>query len=239
MVQQYQLGRIGTLRQIAEDRFDHWWNTNGPWVEEPNVRREGTSGVQRVSYEGHTVYVKRQVGHTFRSIRYPLGRPTALREGLALSRLARIGVLAPKPLYYGARKIEGKWQGLLVTHELVGFQDLATWLVDQAQVDLPSEDHLRILHNLAVMLAKLHQGHQQHGCMRAKHVFINANEIDGVPTFDLALLDLEKSRARLSIKRAARHDLRQLRRHSAWSDAQWDYFLECYAKQIGSSFPLD
>lgn len=96
------------MGQSTNDRFDHWWNTSGPWVEEPNVRREGSSGVQRVSHDGGTVYVKRQVGHTYRSFRYPLGRPTALREGVALSKLDRIGVLAPKPLYYGARKIEGK-----------------------------------------------------------------------------------------------------------------------------------
>lgn len=226
------------MRQIADERFDHWWNTNGPWVEEPNVRREGTSGVQRVSHEGTTVYVKRQVGHTFRSIRYPLGRPTALREGIALSRLDQIGVLAPKPLYYGSRKTKGQWQGLLVTRELVGFRDLDTWLADQAQEDLSQEDHLTILANLAALLAKLHRGRQQHGCMRAKHVFINPAFIEGIPRFDLALLDLEKSRPRISIKGAARHDVRQLRRHSSWSDAQWDYFLERYEKEIGRRFSL-
>jgi len=219
----------------ADDHFDRWWSTNGPWVEEPNVRREGTSGVQRVSHEGGTVYVKRQTGHTFRSIRYPLGRPTALREGIALSRLDQMGVLAPKPLYFGSRKIDGQWQGLLVTRELVGFRDLDTWLTDEAQRHLSQEDHLAILTNLAVLLGKLHRGRQQHGCMRAKHVFISTRVVEGISRFDLALLDLEKSRPRISMTRAARHDVRQLRRHSPWNDAQWNYFLERYEKEIGRS----
>lgn len=109
-------------------------------------------------------------------------------------------------------------------------------MADQAQQNLSQKDHLVILTNLAVLLAKLHREHQQHGCMRAKHVFINPSMTDGISTFDLALLDLEKSRPRISVKRAARHDVRQLRRHSSWSDAQWDYFLERYEKEIGRSF---
>jgi len=28
--------------------FDHYWGTKGEWVEEPNRRRGGESGVQRV-----------------------------------------------------------------------------------------------------------------------------------------------------------------------------------------------
>ncbi|MFJ5295619.1 lipopolysaccharide kinase InaA family protein [Pseudomonas sp. NPDC088368] len=227
------------VNSVDAHDFDHWWNTRGPWVEEPNVRRSGTSGVQRVMQDGSCVYVKRQTGHTYRSLRFPLGRPTVIREGMALDRLFKLGVRAPQPIFYGARKINGTWHGLLVTRELAGFRDLETWLGDQALNGLSQEDHLVVLKNLAVLLAKLHRGRQQHGCMRAKHVFINSSaQHNGGVSFDLALLDLEKSRSRVSMLRAARHDVRQLRRHSSWNSAQWDYFLELYEKELGRSFPF-
>ncbi|MDH0748833.1 InaA protein [Pseudomonas sp. GD03842] len=217
---------------VAQD-FDRWWNTSGPWVEEPNVRRSGTSGVQRVVHDGSIVYVKRQTGHTFRSLRYPFGRPTVMREGAALDRLQALGVKAPQPIFYGARKVSGTWQGLLVTRNLEGFTDLDSWFADDAQADLSPEDHLTLLNNLAVLLARLHRGRQQHGCMRSKHIFINADAAKQDVRFDLALLDLEKSRPRNSVMRAARHDVTQLRRHSYWSDAQWSFFLEQYQKALG------
>lgn len=29
------------------DEFNHWWATEGDWVEEPNYRRNGMSGAMR------------------------------------------------------------------------------------------------------------------------------------------------------------------------------------------------
>ena len=221
------------MKHMTDNDFDGWWNTEGPWVEEPNVRRSGMSGVQKVIHNGETVYVKRQTGHTFRSLRYPFGRPTVLREGVALSRLDRFDVMAPKPVYYGARKVGGTWHGLLVTRELVGYQDLDTWYADPASAHLGEKDHLVILEHLAALLSKMHQARQQHGCMRSKHIFINAKETGHGTEFSLALLDLEKSRERSSALRAARHDIPQLRRHSRWSDAHWAFFVEVYEKKLG------
>ena len=221
------------MKRMTDIDFDGWWNTEGPWVEEPNVRRSGMSGVQKVINNGLTVYVKRQTGHTFRSLRYPFGRPTVLREGAALSRLDQFGVMAPKPIYYGARKVDGTWRGLLVTRELEGYQDLDTWYADPASAHLGEEEHLVILSNLAALLAKMHHARQQHGCMRSKHIFINASQSDRGTEFSLALLDLEKSRQRTTALRAARHDIPQLRRHSRWSDAHWAYFVELYEKNLG------
>lgn len=34
------------------DEFNHWWATEGDWVEEPNYRRSGMSGVQCVERNG-------------------------------------------------------------------------------------------------------------------------------------------------------------------------------------------
>ena len=83
--------------------FDYYWNQQGEWVEEPNVRRGGESGVQRIkSIDGQLFYAKRQNGHVYRSWQYPLGRPTVLRERDALIGLSRIGVRVPEIIFCGA-----------------------------------------------------------------------------------------------------------------------------------------
>ena len=51
-----------------QDSFDYYWSQRGEWVEEPNVRRGGESGVQRiVGRDGQLLYAKRQTGHIYRS----------------------------------------------------------------------------------------------------------------------------------------------------------------------------
>ncbi|EPU5899920.1 TPA: lipopolysaccharide kinase InaA family protein, partial [Escherichia coli] len=45
------------------DEFNHWWATEGDWVEEPNYRRNGMSGVQCVERNGKKLYVKRMTHH--------------------------------------------------------------------------------------------------------------------------------------------------------------------------------
>ncbi len=71
--------------------------------------------------------------------------------------------------------------------------------------------------------------------MRSKHIFVKVvTSIDG-PQFELALLDLEKSHRRITSLGAARHDLRQLRRHSSWTDIEWAYFLKVYHAEFGRS----
>lgn len=217
----------------ARSEFEFWWGTSGEWVEPPNVRRSGTSGVQLIVKDDRTFFVKRQTGHLFRSLRYPTGRPTALREGIALSRLEKLGVKAPRPVFYGARKVQGVWQGVLVTEDLGGFIDLDTWYGQGAASLLTTEQHQQLLERLAQMLARMHSGKWQHGCMRSKHIFIKASMTGEHFDFELALLDLEKSRGRVTAIGAARHDIPQLRRHSYWDQSQWQHFLAAYEQAIG------
>lgn len=62
-------------------------------MEEPNRRRGGESGVQRViSASGRLLYCKRQTGHIYRSWLHPFGRPTVLRERDALNGLRLLDV---------------------------------------------------------------------------------------------------------------------------------------------------
>ncbi|PTT82476.1 InaA protein, partial [Pseudomonas sp. HMWF005] len=113
-----------------QDRFDFYWNQRGEWVEEPNVRRGGESGVQRVvGRDGQLLYAKRQTGHIYRSWLHPFGRPTVLRELDALTGVSKLGVRVPQIVFCGTQPDpQHKWRALLVTKSLDGFQELEHWL---------------------------------------------------------------------------------------------------------------
>ena len=216
---------LGLVQTARYDAFSAWWQRQGEWVEEPNLRRGGESGVQRLrDLDGTLCYVKRQVGHTYRSLLHPLGRPTILREAAALRAWSQLGVHVPCVRYCGARRQQGSWQALLVSEALEGFEELPQW---QARDGRP-QVLVTILQRLGRTLARLHQARWQHGCLYPKHIFVAVNAHDEV---ELALLDLEKSRRRWSKTRAARHDLRQLRRHSPRNDADWAHLLQAYAAE--------
>ena len=86
-------------------QFEQWWQLQGEWVEEPNQRRGGESGVQRLQVDqGQLLYAKRQVGHLCRSLSHPFGRPTVLRERDALLGLSRLGIRVPRLVYCGATR---------------------------------------------------------------------------------------------------------------------------------------
>ncbi|WP_137971078.1 lipopolysaccharide kinase InaA family protein [Pseudomonas sp. F(2018)] len=217
------------------DKFEHWWQQQGEWVEEPNRRRGGESGVQRLrDAQGHLLYVKRQVGHLCRSLSHPFGRPTVLRERDALLGLSRLGVRVPRLIYCDASYQEGQgWRGLLISEALDGFSDIDSWYAAGGR-ERAGEQHDVLLQQIGATLARMHLGRWQHGCLYAKHVFVKVTA-EGV---EVALLDLEKSRRRLSRKRAALHDLKQLRRHSSWSEAEWQQLLSGYRRQWGRALPL-
>ncbi len=56
-----------------------------------------------------------------------------------------------------------------------------------------------------------------------------------VAEMEVALIDLEKCRQRLTTRRAAAHDLKQLRRHSSFSDTDWEKLVYFYNKAFGSA----
>ena len=106
-----------------EERFDYFWRQQGEWVEEPNRRRGGESGVQRImGPNGRLLYSKRQTGHIYRSWLHPFGRPTVLRERDALKGLRLLDVRVPEMVFCEARRVpEHQWKALLVTAALEGF----------------------------------------------------------------------------------------------------------------------
>ncbi|MDG1579922.1 lipopolysaccharide kinase InaA family protein [Pseudomonas sp. GOM6] len=213
-------------------QFEQWWQRQGDWVEEPNRRRGGESGVQRLQQEdGSVYYAKRQVGHIYRSLRHPFGCPTVLRERKALLALDRHGVRVPQIVYCGTeRSVEG-WRGLLISAELEGFQDIESWYAAGGREQIDPARHNQLLRHIGAMLARMNLARWQHGCLYAKHVFVKVAD----DALDVALLDLEKSRRRWTRRAAARHDLRQLRRHSSWSAVEWQQVVYGYEQVFGST----
>lgn len=84
-----------------------------------------------------------------------------------------------------------------------------------------------MLHDLATILARLHTAGWQHGCLYAKHVFVNVGR--GRPR--VALIDLEKSRRRFRRATASWRDLDQFGRHrGVMPERDWAWFLEQYRR---------
>lgn len=209
--------------------FNSWWARTGEWVEEPNQRRGGESGVQFLAPETPEqpwLYSKRQTNHMFYSLRYPFGHPTALREKNAIQGLERLGAKAPKLVFYGAIKKGKDWHALLVTEALTGFIDLDQWYSQQRTQPADSATISSVLQEVANNFYKMHTGGWQHGCCYSKHIFVKVNPAHAP---QVAFIDLEKARRRWPAHRAALHDIKQFGRHrGAMPEEHWQIFLEHY-----------
>lgn len=208
--------------------FAYWWGLEGRWVEEPNERRDGTSGVQFLpaSEPGSpSLYSKRQLNHCYRSLRYPLGRPTVFREQQAIMALNRLGIRTPVIVFCDAVKAEGQWRAVLVTEELAGFISLEEWYTSEAAKEAGLKQ--QVLEKTAHMLAIMHGAGLQHSCCYAKHIFVKTDS--ATQTVEVALLDLEKLRRRWPARSAALHDLAQLYRHKeGMPDTDWNVLVDAY-----------
>lgn len=217
-----------TTATTQASEFEYWWNIKGDWVEEPNQRRGGESGVIRYKHsDGKTYYIKRQINHVFRNLRYPFGRPTSLREAYALRSFAAMGITVPPVVFSDCEKIDGNWRALLVTESLPkDFIDLDRYYQEHTP-DVVTQQ--KIIQAVGNMLAKLHRNKWRHGGVYPKHVFICLQEKNGETVVDTAMLDLERSRHHWTIAAARNNDLAQLqRRCKYWSNDDFQEFLRCY-----------
>lgn len=217
--------------------FDDWWYRQGTWVEPPNQRRGGESGVQRLNIENNiTLYVKRQVGHLFRSWRHPLGCPTIVREQAAIKALAGLGIHVPRMVYCEFRRLSGEWRALLVTEALNGFIDLDTWFSLALADRYPTALRYEVMRRIAETLAILHRNRWQHGCLYPKHIFVRSEPGGTTKDVQVALLDLEKCRRRLTSGAASRRDMAQLHRHcEQLSDSDWEILHKHYRACMAAS----
>lgn len=216
--------------------LDSWWQLQGEWVEEPNDRRGGSSGVQRISLNGRLLYAKRQTGHVYRSLLHPFGRPTVLRERDALLGARKAGVRVPEIVFCAAEQGPQGWRALLVTEALEGFAPIEDWYASNSREQAGEALYQQLLQQVASSLAHLHKARWQHGCIYIKHVFVRVNGEGDSARAEVALLDLEKCRRRLTSNQAARHDMLQLRRHSPWSQADWQTLIGHYQAAMGRPF---
>ncbi|MFJ4142224.1 lipopolysaccharide kinase InaA family protein [Pseudomonas sp. NPDC089734] len=225
------------VRISKESRFSHFWSQRGEWVEEPNCRRGGESGVQRLySAEGAMLYSKRQTGHIYRSWLYPFGRPTVLREFDAIEALRQVGVGVPEVVFCGAeRDANREWQALLVTKALDGFEDLNQWYAKGGRERHGELAHELLLQEIGATLARMHLARWQHSCLYGKHIFVRISGEGAQARVDVALLDLEKARRRWTAYGAAQHDMKQLRRHSSFESADWQKLVYFYQAVFGST----
>ncbi|REC96038.1 lipopolysaccharide kinase InaA family protein [Kushneria indalinina] len=194
------------MSEALQGDFDFWWQAPGEWVEPPNERKGGLSGVRFVSPDpgGPAYYVKIQHGHLFRSLRYPLGRPTTVREWQGLRRCQALGVNAPQPVFFKARKSGQGWQAVMVTEALLCYQSLQAML---AADDHSPEQRSAIFTALAENLVRLHRSGYKHGHLYPKEVLVRLEDDKRAST---ALVDLEKCQRRPSGHLAAMRDLTRL-----------------------------
>ena len=203
--------------------FEYWWTIEGEWVEEPNERRNGWSGVVMVRDHKTLYYVKRQFNHRCYTVRHPFGWPTVSREWHYLKRLERLGLTAPEPVFHGTRRVSGGIEAVLVTRELRDFVSL-----DKLS-GLSSQQMSRLTDMLGDELGKLHRAKLQHSCLYDKHVMVRW---DG-DTPRVALIDLEKMRSRLTVGNAARHDLKQFqRRQKLISPTEWPRLEQAHRRSL-------
>ena len=229
--------QVSETQHAPDDRFEYFWSQRGEWVEEPNVRRGGESGVQRIhTPNGQLLYAKRQTGHIYRDWLHPFGRPTVLRELDALTGLQALKVRVPEIVFCGAQPDPvHQWRALLVTKSLDGFVEIEDWYANGGRERHGEALHDSMLKELAENLARMHKGRWQHGCLYIKHIFVRVTGEGAAAKAEVALLDLEKCRRRLLSKQAAVHDMRQLRRHSSWKPADWDKLVYFYRTAFGSA----
>lgn len=161
----------------------------------------------------------------------PFGYPTAMRERDALRAFESLGIRVPRLVYSGCRKVDGQWQALLVTEALEGFSSLDECYARGDQDRWGEAKHQRILQQIGATIARMNLAHWQHGCLYPKHIFVR---VEG-EAIEVALIDLEKSRRRLTVNKASQHDLKQLKRRSSWTGAQWQAFIYGYQTAFGSA----
>ena len=151
-----------------QDRFDYFWNQRGEWVEEPNVRRGGESGVQRLmGSDGQLLYAKRQTGHIYRSLQHPFGRPTVLREHDCAHRCDRTRRARSGNRFLRRTARSVAQMACPAGHQVAGRLRGNRSLVRRSAVAsvMVKSINERVLKDLAENLARMHKGRWQHSCL--------------------------------------------------------------------------
>lgn len=213
-------------RQLLEQnqllRFEQIWALETEWFEPPNQRRNGWSGVIKqplIDSNGNTtwVFIKRQENHNFKTLLHPLkGIPTFQREYFNIKHLTDNNIPTLTTLYYNERIENGKYQAILITRSLEGYQSFQSFFAPE-NPEIPQ--HKAIMKLAGQIIRKLHDAHFSHNCLYAKHLFVN-NDPDNI---DIRLIDLEKLKWSPFLTHIRQSDLSRLIRRAhpvAYHDLQ-------------------
>lgn len=207
--------------------FESLWKLEAQWVEEPNVRRGGWSGVVRHTLqtsEGEEieVYIKRQEGHISRTFAHPLSGILTLKKEFAnIQRLNRYSVPTLEPLYFGLSGNRAILITLgLTTHESLEHIDPSTLSRHERQI---------LILSIATALNHMHRAHMQHNCMYPKHLLVKPKADE----WDVRIIDLEKMKRTLWKRSAIYRDLSTLFRHSdmRWTKSDRVFFFRQYCDE--------
>jgi len=206
--------------------FEQIWDFPVHWIDAPNQNRGGWSGVGcvEVLFEGRpvTLFVKKQLNHTTRTLRHPIqGEPTFSTEFHAIRFLQARGIAAPNVVFFGQRSVSEGQQAILITERLAGYSPLDVIKKDELSLVQQRE----LLRSVAQAISKMHRLGLQHRALYAKHIFVKPHE----QSFDVALIDLEKSRRMVLPWVQSMSDLITLNyRTKGWNKAARLYFYKHY-----------
>jgi hypothetical protein len=225
------------LQHNGLDSFDALWNLDVEWFEAPNERRGGWSGVARIQLktpagENIGIFLKRQQNHMCRSALHPIrGILTFSREFKNIRHFQQINVPALEPVFFGQRKVNGDYRGILLTRELEGFSPMDAPQFQPGKEGLLASIKARraLFEKLAELLRRLHADRHQHSCLYFKHIFVKAV---GPETFEVRLIDLEKAHWQPLKQQAAFRDLYTLSRHAVnWPLTDFMRFFLIYRQE--------
>lgn len=215
-----------TLKDAGLDSFTALWELERDWVEEPNERRGGWSGVIKRRFKTDsgetTLFIKRQEGQNRRTWWRPFrGRPTYFLE---YRFLRRHGDEFPQLVgwaCYGEQRKAHRDRAVLATTGLTHYSDLNELAATASRETLKS-----LLPKIAAAILPLHLKRLQHGALYAVHIFVD--ERNG----EVKLIDLERARFRPR-RKAALSDLSQFIRRTPWLDRELlDIFLQPWEQRF-------
>ena len=211
------------------------WQLKADWFEEPNIRRGGWSGVVKISLKQTnddpvSLFIKRQENHLGRTWRHPIkGTATFIREYKNLRLFHKYGIPTPELVYFAARSNNGKPQAIIATKELEGYQSLDVILHKSGSSMIVSFQHRQALFKkTAKVLYHMHQHRLQHNSLHPKHIF--AKPLGD--SWDIKIIDLEKTKRRIFKHTATLRDLAALRgQMRELTDKEQITFLRAYVDE--------
>jgi len=208
-----------TLLQNDACSFDTLWTLNQEnWIEEPNYRRGGWSGVCKATLmlangTKKNVFIKRQENHFYRSWKhYFCNRPTFEREYRNILAFKKHEIPTLDLIYFAHQVVDGNHRCILISSELENYKSIDD---EVALANLSFLQRKQVFASLASTMRLMHKRYYQHSNPYPKHVFVKTypNNTAGNRPTESCLIDLEKTRRRLFARSAAIKDLSIFHRH--------------------------